>query len=300
MTQEPEVLRLSDGATQVDVTTAGGCIAAYWTETGTRRLNWLRATAPEAIALRDPLLTGCYPLVPFSNRIRDGRFRSGRHTVVLPPNMPGCRHAIHGQGWQQTWHVTGHSATTLSLTYTHLPDAWPFDYEAWQRFTLAGAQLSVEIGLRNTGSDPMPAGIGLHPYFERDPGLRLTAQVDGVWLGDAEVLPTEHAAPPPAAMDLTPGPRVDDLALDNCFTGWDRRACLEWPERRASLTIAATPPLDFLVVYSPPTRHCLCVEPVSHVIDAINLAARGVSGTGAREIAPGETLVGTVIFTPEY
>jgi aldose 1-epimerase len=196
--------------------------------------------------------------------------------------------------------VTGRSATTLSLAYTHLPDAWPFDYEAWQRFALGGAQLSIEIGLRNTGTEPMPAGIGLHPYFERDATTTLTAQVDGVWLGDAEVMPTEHAAPPPPAMDLGHGPRADDLVLDNCYTGWSHRAKLAWPERRASLAIAATPPLDYLVVYSPAARHVLCVEPVSHVIDAVNLAAQGVPDTGARNLAPGETLVGTVTFTPEF
>lgn len=300
MTQAAETLRLTDGATHVEVTTAGGCITAYATETGARRLDWFRPATPEAVAARDPLRMGCYPLVPFSNRIRDGRFRFGRHSVVLPQNMPGQRHAIHGHGFQQPWSVTARSETALSLAYTHAPDAWPFDYEAWQRFTLAGPRLSIEIGLRNTGDEPMPAGIGLHPYIQREPEMRLAASVTGVWLGDAEVMPTGHSAPPPAAMDLNATPRVDDLVLDNCYTGWDHRARLEWPEWRASLDIEATPPLDFLVVYAPAARHVLCVEPVSHVIDAINLAAQGVPNTGARKLAPGETLVGAVTFTPAF
>ena len=42
------------------------------------------------------------------------------------------------------------------------------------------------------------------------------------------------------------------------------------------------------------------VEPVSHVVDAVNLAAAGVPDTGARELAPGETLAGTVTFVPTF
>lgn len=297
MTQAAETLRLTDGATHVEVTTFGGCVTAYASETGARRLDWFRLAPPEAVAARDPLAMGCFPLVPFSNRIRDGRFRFGRHSVVLLPNMAGQRYPIHGHGWLVPWSVTARSETELSLAYSHAADAWPFDYEAWQRFTLEGAALSIEIGLRNTGSEPMPVGLGLHPYFHRGSGMRLSAAVAGVWLGDEEVMPTEHVSPPPPAMRLDDA-RVDSLVLDNCYTGWDHRARLDWPEWRASLAIAATPPLDFLVVYSPPSRHALCVEPVSHVNDAVNLAARGVPDTGAREIAPGESLAGTVTFTP--
>ncbi|MBX6322502.1 MAG: aldose 1-epimerase [Rhodospirillaceae bacterium] len=293
-----DLIPLASGTTRVAVTLAGGCIAAYATETDGTRHDWLRRASTSAIARGDPLGMSCFPLVPFSNRIRNGRFQAGRHAVVLPANEPGEPHAIHGHGWQRRWRVAERGPDRLLLVYAHAPDAWPFAYEAWQRFALDGPRLAVEIGLRNTGAEAMPAGIGLHPYIARVPGLRLEAAVDGVWLSDAEVLPTAHAAPPPPAMDIRSGATVDDLVLDNCFTGWDRRAGLAWPGGGARLGIEATAPLDFLVVYSPADRSCLCVEPVSHIIDGFNLAARGVPGTGTRLLAPGEELSATVTFTP--
>jgi aldose 1-epimerase len=296
-----DFVRLESGPTSVEITpSGGGCVAAYATEARGRRLNWFRQAPAEALAARDPLGMGCFPLVPFSNRIRDGRFQAGRRAVSLRPNAPGQPHVIHGHGWQRPWLVEEQGAVSLRLLYQHAPDSWPFAYEAWQRFALDGPRLTIEIGLRNTGDEPMPAGIGLHPYFERTDGLRLTAPVAGVWHADAEVLPTEHAAPPPRHMDLGESPRVDDLVLDHCFTGWSRRAVLDWPERGAQLTIEAEPPLDFVIVYAPKDRSCLCVEPVSHMIDAFNRAAAGHPHTGTRTLAPGQSLSATVAFTPKF
>ena len=44
-----------------------------------------------------------FPLVPYSNRIREGRFSFRDRAVVVPLNRPPERHAIHGHGWQAGW-----------------------------------------------------------------------------------------------------------------------------------------------------------------------------------------------------
>ena len=93
---------------------------------------------------------------------------------------------------------------------------------------------------------------------------------------------------------------VDPIALDNCFVGWRRRAVIEWPESDARLVMTADAPLDFLVVYTPPGRPFFCVEPVSHVTDAFNLAAAGRPDTGARALEPGETLRAVVTLSVEH
>src|SRR5262245_57109797 len=53
----------------------------------------------------DPRLAGCFPLVPFSNRIADAKFRFRGQIYELPRNFPPEPHAIHGQGWQHAWEV---------------------------------------------------------------------------------------------------------------------------------------------------------------------------------------------------
>jgi aldose 1-epimerase len=82
-------------------------------------------------------------------------------------------------------------------------------------------------------------------------------------------------------------------------SGWSRRALVEWPERGARLIMRAQAPLDFLVIYTPPGRDFFCVEPVSHVTDAVNLAAAGRADTGLLTLGPGESVRTAVTVTLE-
>lgn len=111
------------------------------------------------------------------------------------------------------------------------------------------------------------------------------------------LMPTELVSPPPA-WDPGRGLRVDAVGLDNCFTGWGRRAVIEWPEWHARLVMTADPPLDCLMVYTPPGRDFFCVEPVSHATDAVNLAAAGRTDTGLLTLEPGETVGAAITLTP--
>src|SRR5687768_17049476 len=73
----------------------------------------------------------CYiPLIPFSNRIENGRFRSEGRAIRLAPNVDGSPHAMHGHGWQAEWEVSERQAASCALTYLHerAPD-WPWRYE---------------------------------------------------------------------------------------------------------------------------------------------------------------------------
>ena len=286
----------TDGAGLVLAPAAGGSVARYWIEDGGRPLDLLRPwTAP---GQGDRLLAAAFPLVPYSNRIRAGGFSFQGRQVALPLNRPPERHSIHGQGWQVSWtplEVGPHEAT---LEYRHAADAWPWAYTARQRFALGERSLSLVLSLTNESDAAMPAGLGWHPYFVRTPRTSLTASVEAMWLTDGEVMPTTLSAPPPE-LDLTHGVKVDAVALDNCFTGWRRRAVIERPEERARLIVTAEPPFDFLVVYTPPGRPFFCAEPVSHITDAFNLAAAGRTDTGMRILAPGETLRATLIVSVE-
>ena len=164
--------------------------------------------------------------------------------------------------------------------------------------SLDPGRLVVELTLTSEADAPMPAGLGWHPYFPRTPRTTVTAAVSGLWLSDAEVMPTALSTPPPA-LDPARGLRVDEVVLDNCFAGWDRRAVVEWPERGARLVVSAESPLDFLMVYSPPGRDFFCLEPVSHAIDAVNLAAAGRTDVGFLALEPGGSLRASITLTPE-
>ena len=276
---------------------AGGMVTRYWLERGSGVWEWLRPASEVAVPQRDGYLAAAFPLVPFSNRIRGGRFRFDGRDVALPLNRPPERHAIHGQGWQAAWTPREVSTTTALLEFRHVPGAWPWAYRATQRFVLSSTDLTVELALENESDAPMPAGLGWHPYFLRTPRTTLTAPVAGIWLTDAEMMPTELAQPPVIA-ELSRGVMIDSVPLDNCLTGWSRRAAIDWPELDARLVMTAEPPLDFLTVFTPPDLPFFCVEPVSHATDAVNLTAP-VADVGQRRLESGGTLRAIVTLTPE-
>lgn len=278
---------------------AGGSITRYWRESDGRTIEWLRPASPEAIAARDPLGMGSFPLVPFSSRIRDGRFAFDGHAVALPLNFLPERHAIHGHGWQAPWDLVTVEEDTATIAYTHSPDSWPWPYTAEQTFTLGDGGLSILMTVTNHGDGPMPAGLGPHPYFVRTPGARISAAVGALWGSDDEVMPTA-LAPPAGDRDLNTGLVPSATTMDNTFTGWDHRVEITWPEWGARLTMEAPPPLNFLVVFTPPGEDYFCVEPVSNMTDAFNQSAAGRDDTGMTVLGPDETLTGIIRFRPEF
>lgn len=292
------VVELHAGRAEVGVAPEiGGAITHFrWTD-GARTHDWLRpATADDLVAGSADRLA-CFPLVPFSNRIRDGRFVFGRRCIRVPPGRPPQRHPLHGHGWQRPWTVTERGASRVALELDHAGDAWPFPYRARQDFVLTADELAVTLSVENRGREPMPVGLGLHPYFPRTPRCRLFAPVTAMWATDADLLPTGLVAADPrlCAGDGLP---VDEVALDNAFAGWSGHARIRWPERDVALELDADPPLAFLVVYSPAGASFFCAEPASHCTDAFNLATQARTDTGMLTLAPRGRVAATVRFRP--
>jgi len=274
----------------------GGSLAHFHWGEGTCRHDWVRAATHADLAARTAERLACFPLVPFSNRIRDGRFSFGGHSVSLPLNQWPQPHAEHGHGWQAAWSVAARADDRLTLEYDHPGGAWPFPYRARQDFALTSDILELTLSIENRGPETMPIGLGFHPYFPRTARCRLVAQADGMWATDEEVMPTMlvPANPRLAAGGLP----ISETVLDNAFAGWRRQATIIWPEREARLAIEADSPLGFLVVYSPAGEDYFCVEPVSHCTDAFNLAAQGHDDTGMLTLVPGASMSATVRLRP--
>src|ERR687885_685521 len=117
-----------------------------WPKTSSPRsrssaFEWLGAGEPRAILrkchsrLAKVLDAGCFPLVPYVNRIRGGCFTFRGRTVRIEPNMPGDPSPLHGQGWLNAWAVEAQSDSAATLTYEHAPGEWPWSYAARQEFS---------------------------------------------------------------------------------------------------------------------------------------------------------------------
>jgi aldose 1-epimerase len=302
----PGTERIAFGDAVAEIAPAiGGSLAAFYrvADGANRpRRDWLRAAGADAIAGGSALAMASFPLLPWCNRLRDGRFEWNGRGVRLPPNRDGSPHTLHGIGWQRPWQVSGRTARSIELRCEDAGDGpWPFAFAATQRYALDADGLTVEVALRNTGRETMPAGIGHHPYLphrREGAGTVVTAAVDAMWLSDAEVMPTVLSAGDPAVEALRSGMPIARFVLDNNFTGFGREARVDWPDG-ASLRLEATPPLDFFVLYTPADDDVFVMEAVSNCTDWINLRERcGAAEVGGRALAPGETLAATTRFRP--
>jgi aldose 1-epimerase len=294
--QHQELISISDGIATVEIAPAvGGALASYrWRQNGSV-VDWLRPADPAAVNSRNAGAMACFPLAPYSNRIRGGRFEFAGRTIELPTSSDDPHHE-HGHGWRRPWTVVRREASTTILSYRHAADSWPWSYEARQAISLVDGGLVIAISLRNLSDAPMPAGFGLHPYFPSTPWTHVQARVSGMWETDAEILPTRHVLPP-AGSNPTTGFDVSETDYDTVFTGWARRARISWPEHGRQLDIEAEAPLDFLVLYTPPGEPFFCAEPVSNITDAFNRIGEDLN-TGCIVLAPGQTRSASVRFTP--
>lgn len=296
----PSLLTLKSGPFALDlVPEIGGAIAGL-TADWNGGIELLRRMPEAALAARDVRLAASYPLVPYSNRMRECTLTYGGRRHRFAPNFGGHPHSIHGNAWQRTWTVESADAMSATLALEHSADGalaveWPFAYRARQRFALSPDGLEIEIEIENAGASPMPAGMGIHPFFPRGAGTRLTTKTGSVWRNDEAMMPVA-LDPVPPAWNFEDGRLVAPISVDNCFAGWDVSAAIEWPESGVRLDMTADPVFGHLVVFVPPGRTYFCVEPVSNCNDGMNLLAKGRTDTGVVELPPGGKLSGRILL----
>ncbi|MFC0205702.1 aldose 1-epimerase [Novosphingobium soli] len=218
---------------------------------------------------RGPLETACFPLVPYTNRIAAGRFDFGGRRCQLPLNFGDHPHSLHGFGWTSPWQVEDTGEDHVVLSHERRGDgAWPWAYRAQQRARVTDNGIVLSLSVENTSDEGMPAGLGLHPYFPSPPGTHLRFQSQGVWLSTPDLLP-ERLAPAETLGDWSAGrPVAGEALIDHCYGEWDGRATVALASGQELRMTARGAP--FLHVYRPPDQAFFCLEPVTHMPDAIN------------------------------
>ena len=107
-----------------------------------------------ARALRQP-----HPRRPFHLPRARGEARAEHGRRPEPAARPGLAEPVAGRGAARR---------TAILSFRHEAGEWPWDYEARQHFALDERGLSLRLTCRNTCGEPMPCGLGQHPYFPAD------------------------------------------------------------------------------------------------------------------------------------
>jgi aldose 1-epimerase len=238
--------------------------------------------------LAKPTSYGIPVLFPFPNRIRDGKFTfQGQAYTVDPPR--------HGFVRDKAWQVAATGASDEEGAWVRsrfdandyagqiLPQ-FPFPFVLEMTCRLRDERLQLEVTAQNTGDKDMPAGFGIHPYFQKPVAGAICVPANKRWeLADS--LPTGILLDVQGQFDLRQPHALEGLQLDDIFTdlitGEDNvtRSFIVNDDSHQQIVVefnAAEFPN--VVAYTPPApRQAVCIEPNTCPTDAFNLEARGIT-----------------------
>jgi len=195
---------------------------------------------------------------------------------------------------------------------------WPGAAEVEIECALDRVSFRLAVTARNVGTEPLPMGIGWHPYFALPSGRRETARLHlpaprRVLVGDYdEVLPTgelQEVAGTPYDFTAPEGRPLGSLYLDDCFVdlarGADGEVVVQLVDPAAEhglRVVGAAPRILAIQVYAPPAERFVVVEPQTNLADPFGPEWAPEVDTGMAILAPGESLAYAArleLFRPE-
>jgi len=258
--------------------------------------DWL-AIMPDTRDGSSDLASASFLMMPYSNRVEDGRFVFEGKKYQL---AHAEKHAIHGDLRFRSWRTIEVTPDRVRCGFDSrlFQDInWPWPFTAEVEYKLEGDILSSCLLLRNRGASAMPAGLGWHPYFNR----KITREGEPVILrmkvGVAYPDANNNRIPsgPPRTLtpeeDFSESRSLDpDYPLDTCFQGYDGNGSIAWPESGVKVSYNCSPICTHLVIYNPPGKPYFAIEPVTNANNGVNIYSRAEPGSGIVVLKPGETL----------
>ncbi len=249
-----------------------------------------------------PSGSGIPILFPFPNRIRAGKFSWAGKDYQLPVTDK-FGNAIHGFCHDRPWRIINQGANFVTGQFKLSVDAperralWPADFVIEVDYELLHNRLRTNFRITNSSNVVMPWGLGTHAYFRLPLSAESRVEDCLVEVPAAkywelmDCLPTGQRLPVDEGRDLRDGEYVSVVKLDDVLTDIDcdgpQFDCIVYDER-AGLQITQTCPPIFreVVVFTPPNRNAVCLEPYTCATDAINLEQQGIDA-GLRRLGPG-------------
>jgi len=249
------------------------------------------------------------PLIPWPNRIADGRYRFAGTDNQLSLTEPKQANAIHGLVRWANWTPVEQAADRVVMAHLlHPQPGYPFLLDLRLAYSLADDGLTVGIEATNVGTTPLPFGAGAHPYLTLgteviDP---LVLRAPGsTWIrSDDRQIPIGTEAVDGTPLDFRAPRPIGATVLDTGYGGLERdgggraRVELATADGSRSVTLWMGRAFAWLMLFSGDTlaadkrRVGLAVEPMTCPPNAFQ------TGVGLLVLEPGETFSEAWGITP--
>jgi len=274
-------------------------------------------------------------LLPFANRIRgkvspDGKTITATvagHTLTLPANWsgdePGAeRHAIHGLMRRSQFHDVDvrngpkDSTATAALHAGNFEGRWLSDTDVRVQVVLTHDAFEMSVTARNVGHQPLPMGIGWHPYFLLPGGdrqqvrLHLPSDTRAVMNNYQDSFTTGQRVQvqgTPYDFSASGGRPLGQQYLDDNFSNLQSSAdgstvseLIDPAANYGLRLITLSPEIKSIQVYAPPKKNFVAIEPQFNLPDPYNKNWGDVD-TGMVLLKPGQSVSWKVrleLFTP--
>jgi aldose 1-epimerase len=206
-------------------TSSGGTVDATITQVaaGIRRLSvsGIDIVPPYGADVQRPYGSGMI-LVPWPNRIRDGRWLLNGEEQQLALTEPKKHNASHGLLRFTPYSVAARTESTLRLEARVFPQSgYPFLLDTAVTYRLVNAGVEVTHSITNQSDAAAPVAIGAHPYVtigDVEPEeLTVTVNVATRFETDERSLPTGEVPVEATPFDLRGGVRLGNLDIDAGF-----------------------------------------------------------------------------------
>jgi aldose 1-epimerase len=239
-------------------------------------------------------------LVPWPNRIRDGRYEFAGSVQQLPLTEPERQCAIHGLARWANWTIAEQAAAAVTMEHLLYPQpGYPHTLQLAVEYRLDRDGLTVRTTATNVGASACPYGAGAHPYLTmgtpsvdsvvlQSPGrTRLTSDQRGIPTGAEPVEASEYDFRRPRPIGKT--------KLDTAFTDLEHdndgraRVRLAAPRGDRATTFWLDESYRYLMLFTGDplpdvNRRSLGIEPMTCAPNAFQ------SGDGLVILEPGESL----------
>ena len=218
-------------------------------------------------------------LIPWPNRLQDGRYEFDRQRHQLPLTEPEFSNAIHGLVRGAAWTIGERHPHRIVMKHEiHPQPGYPFTLALDVDYSLGQAGLSVQTTARNLGADACPYGCGQHPYLTVGTATvdtnELRAPGGDVLVSDERGIPTGSEPVDGTEFDFRNGRTIGATRLDNAFTNLERggdghaRVVLRDADGGRAITLWMDESYRYVMLFTGDTRpdvnrRSLAVEPMT-------------------------------------